>query len=632
MGVMPRLPPLPALAFGPDGAPRALAEDDVYFSAADGLEETRAVFHAGCGLPDAWAGRQRFAIGELGFGTGLNALATLALWRETRPAGAVLHFVSVEARLMPSGDAARALAAFAPISDLATRLVARWPQRVAGVQRIWFADLGFCLTLHVGEAETKLAAMAEPMDAWFLDGFAPARNPAMWSDAVLRHVARLTRPGGRVATYTVAGAVRRGLAAQGFAVEKKPGFGAKRERLEAVRGPDAPSGRMSLFPEQPARGATSALVIGGGIAGAAMADALHRRGLAVTLFDDDACGQTKASNNPAALVMPRLDRGDTPAARFLRDAYLAALARLGELGPEAFMPTGVWEPARDELDRLRLANFAADPPLPPALLEVREGGLWHHRAGVVQPAAVVEALGASAARRPEHVASIAPCDAGWVAHGAAGEALAAAAICIVASGPALAAFGQTRFLPVGRGRGQISAAPSASPLGHPVAAGGYALPFGDQLVFGATHETLKEGEAPGPVTAQAHGANLSALEDLAPGLAQGLDETRLWGRVSVRPTTPDRLPIAGAVPDEAAYRATFAHLSTGAPARTLEAAPQHAGLYVLGGLGSRGFTTAFLCAEIVASAALGEPAPTDRGGWGAVQPARFLIRALKRGR
>ena len=627
---MPRLPPDPALAFGPDGAPRALAEDDVYFSAANGLAETIAVFHAGCDLPAAWSGRAQFALGELGFGTGLNALATWALWRRTRDPGAILHFVSVEGRPMPAEAAAQALAAFPDLSPLSAELIARWPVRAAGAQRLWFAEDGFCLTLLTGEAETMLAGMTEPVDAWFLDGFAPARNPSMWSEAVLGHVARLTRAGGRAATYSVAGAVRRGLAIHAFTVQKQCGFGAKRERLEAVKtAPPAP--RASLFPEAPTPHARSALVIGGGVAGAAMADAFARRGLAVTLFDDDPCGQTKASNNPAALVMPRLDRGDTPAARFLQDAYLAALARLSALGPEAFEPCGVWEPAQDEADARRLADFAADPPLPPALLAVRADGLWHAGAGVAHPAAVVAALRAGATRRPERVAALIRAGQDWIALADDGRRLAAAPLCVVANGPALAAFDQTRFLPIARGRGQISAGPTKALPPHPSAAGGYVLPYGDQLLFGATHETLAPGEAAGPVSQAAHAANLAGLAALAPALAEGLDASQLWGRVSIRPTTPDRLPIAGAIPDEAAYRAAFASLAHGATPRESAPAPQQEGLYALGGLGSRGFTTAFLCAEIVASAALGEPAPTDRAAWEAVQPARFLIRALKRG-
>jgi tRNA 5-methylaminomethyl-2-thiouridine biosynthesis bifunctional protein len=627
---MPRLPPDPALAFGPDGAPRALAEDDVYFSAANGLAETIAVFHAGCDLPAAWAGGAQFAIGELGFGTGLNALATRALWRRTRAPGAILHFVSVEGRPMPAQAAARALAAFPDLSPLSEELIARWPFRAAGAQRLWFAEDGFCLTILIGEVETMLSGRTEPMDAWFLDGFAPARNPSMWSDAVLGQVARLTKAGGRAATYTVAGAVRRGLAAHAFSVLKQRGFGSKRERLEAVKTAPPPP-RASLFPEAPTPHARSALVIGGGVAGAAMADAFARRGLAVTLFDDDPCGQTKSSHNPAALVMPRLDRGETPAARFLREAYLAALARLTALGPEAFEPCGVWEPAQDAADVQRLADFAADPPLPPALLEVRADGLWHAGAGVAYPAAVVAALRVHATRRPERVAALIREGEDWIAAGDDGQRLAAAPLCVVASGPALAAFEQARFLPIARGRGQISAGPTSAPPKHPSAAGGYVLPFGDQLLFGATHETLAPGEVAGPVSPAAHAANLAELAALAPGLAEGLKPSQLWGRVSIRPTTPDRMPIAGPIPDEPAYRAAFASLAHGAIPREAEPAPQHEGLHALGGLGSRGFTTAFLCAEIVASAALGEPAPTDRAAWEAVQPTRFLIRALKRG-
>ncbi|MGZ3378405.1 MAG: tRNA (5-methylaminomethyl-2-thiouridine)(34)-methyltransferase MnmD, partial [Phenylobacterium sp.] len=194
-----------------DGQPRSRLYDDVYFSAEDGLAEARAVFLQGCRLPDAWAGRDRFTVGELGFGTGLNVLALVDLWARTRPPGARLHVFSVEAHPLSADDARRALAHWPELSGLAARLTAQWPGQAKGPHRVEFRDLGVILDVAVGEAGEALAGWSGRADAWFLDGFAPARNPAMWSEAVLAGVARRSAPGARAATFTVAGSVRRGL-------------------------------------------------------------------------------------------------------------------------------------------------------------------------------------------------------------------------------------------------------------------------------------------------------------------------------------------------------------------------------------------------------------------------------------
>ena len=226
--------------WGADGVPRSRLFDDVYYSTADGLAESRAVFLAGCDLPEAWRGRERFVVGELGFGSGLNIMALLALWRETRDPGARLHIFSVEAFPMPAEDARRALGAWPELGDLAETLLDQWPRRAHGFHRIDFDAVGATLDLAIMDVGEALAGWSGAADAWFLDGFSPARNPAMWTAQVLTAVAASSAPGARAATFTVAGVVRRGLAAAGFVVEKRPGFGRKSERLEA-RLPGSPS-------------------------------------------------------------------------------------------------------------------------------------------------------------------------------------------------------------------------------------------------------------------------------------------------------------------------------------------------------------------------------------------------------
>ena len=200
--------------------------DDPYYSLEDGLAETRHTFLSGNGLPERL--RDGFHVAELGVGTGLNLLA---LARMAEAAGVVLRYTGFEAFPLARADIARALVPFAELAPLADALVAAW--RPGGMT----ARIGpVTARVIVGDARVTLPCWEGRADAWFLDGFAPARNPELWEPALMREVARHTAPGGTVATYTAAGHVRRALAAAGFAVERVPGHGRKRHMSRGVLG------------------------------------------------------------------------------------------------------------------------------------------------------------------------------------------------------------------------------------------------------------------------------------------------------------------------------------------------------------------------------------------------------------
>ena len=230
----------PRLTWTDDDEPRSGRFGDVYFSRDDGLAETRTVFLQGCGLPEAWTDRQAFTVAELGFGTGLNIVALLDLWRRTRPVGGRLHIFSIEGFPLTVQEAARALSAWPELAQAAAPLIEAWPAGTPGFHRIDLPMFDAVLDLAIGDAAWALAQWSGQADAWFLDGFSPALNPGMWSDEVLDGVAARSAPGARLATFTVAGSVRRGLAERGFVVDKRPGHGRKRERLEARLPGEAP--------------------------------------------------------------------------------------------------------------------------------------------------------------------------------------------------------------------------------------------------------------------------------------------------------------------------------------------------------------------------------------------------------
>ncbi|MEM6677045.1 MAG: tRNA (5-methylaminomethyl-2-thiouridine)(34)-methyltransferase MnmD [Pseudomonadota bacterium] len=220
---------------------------DPYYARSDGLAETRYVYLDGNDLPRRWRalaggalvepGAAVFRIGELGFGTGLAVLAAWALWRSVMPAEAVLAVTSFEAAPLPQAAMRKALGAWPELDPLAQALLEEWPE-APGRADIARALPGLTLEIRLGDARDRVPAWAEggaQMDAWFLDGFAPARNPAMWEPALLATVAQATRPGGTMTTYSAAGRVRRALVQAGLEVARRPGFGVKREMLTAKR-------------------------------------------------------------------------------------------------------------------------------------------------------------------------------------------------------------------------------------------------------------------------------------------------------------------------------------------------------------------------------------------------------------
>ncbi|HZV84458.1 MAG TPA: FAD-dependent 5-carboxymethylaminomethyl-2-thiouridine(34) oxidoreductase MnmC [Brevundimonas sp.] len=583
----------PQLVWTADGAPRSGRFGDVYFSREDGLAESRAVFLTGCGLPKAWAGRARFTVAELGFGTGLNIAALLDLWRAHRPAGGRLHVFSIEGFPLRREEAARALSAWPELAGPASALLAAWPEPTLGFHRLDLPGFDAVVDIAVGDVESALARWSGRADAWFLDGFAPSANPEMWSDAVLDAIAARSALGARLATFTVAGSVRRGLVARGFAVEKRPGHGRKRERLEAMLpGGGAPGVR-------PARVA----IIGAGIAGAALARAFAALGVEAVVVEAETPG-AGASGFPAALVTPRLDAGDEGIAVL----HAQALERAGTLyaaTPDAVVARGVLQLEQTPRDGRRFGKVAAQSFWPEGAMTALEpqdcadrlvepvpvGGLWMRDALTLRPAAVLSAWLAQVGRVSAQVEGLARDGDGWRLLDGEGGTFLEADIVVIASGWGAAVLSPA--LPLSPVRGQADWVDEGD--GPATAWGGYVAPMGPGLLFGATHD---RGESGGGPTAEASDRNLATLKARLPGMADALSRRRdIRSRTAVRATTPDRLPLAGAMGETS--------------------------LYLLGGLGSRGFCLAPLLAEHVAALATGAPSPLPADLAARVDPGRF---------
>ena len=636
-----------------DGSLLAPDFGDTYASRAGALAQSRAVFLAGCDLPARLTGRSHTVL-ETGFGTGLNALALAQMQAElpldgthvlsgTISSGAHvsdastadachIHYVGIEAHPLSREDLAAALAPFDELAPWREALLAAWPLPMQGFYRIPLGER-FTLTLVFDEVLAALQALECGADSVFLDGFAPDRNPAMWRPEVLSEVVAHCHPEARIASWCVAGDVRRALESAGCQVERKPGFAAKRERLEAVVQRSAPSVVMAQVHElavadapigalPPARDSTAsagpparALVIGAGIAGAGAAVALAARGIAVTVIEADAPA-SGASGNPLGVVRPEPSGIDHPISALTAWSTRWLEGWLERQGPgsEAVRHErcGALRLPRDDKHARRLREHAEAAPaewmhwMPAEQAMARTGqavagdGVWIEDGLSVVPGDLVrQMLTVSGAKLVRGEVQRVECQPA-VGHLPAEEPVwrvtladgSSSAWPLVIVANAFGVSGHLR-LPLRHVRGQLSwaEADAGRPLDAIVCREGYVTPALDgRHIVGATFQRDDADLAPRDEDDE---TNRWRLGRLVPGWG---DQPLTSARVSVRAATPDRLPLVGAL------------------------AP---GLFASLGHGSRGLTCAPLCGELLASMVCGEPLPLPRDLVRRLDPLRF---------
>lgn len=653
------------------GQAYAPAFGDIYHPRDGEFAQARHVFLHGNGLPGRWAGRDRFVILETGFGLGNNFLATWQAWRDDPARCGRLHFISLEKHPPRRELLAQAHAATSEPA-LAAALQAAWPPLVHGLHRLAFEGGRVELLLALGDAGTWLPEIVAQVDAFYLDGFSPARNPALWQTPLFKACAGRAAPGATAATWSLARSVREGLQAAGFEWQAAPGFGGRRSMTTARLRP------LPRRPQPPGRRAApacrKAVVIGAGLAGAAVAQALAAQGLAVTVLEQHPGPAAEASGNPAGLFHGVVHPQDGVHAQWLRAAALAAeccYRPLVQSGQVTGQIDGLLRGAGsvDGLQRLQAAQA-----LPPDWVQAcsveeasRRAGCpvataaWYLPGGgwLSPPELVRHWLGGPGLtlRTAAPVAKLQPHEGGWQALDAAGRLLAQGDVMVLAN-----AAGAARLLhpwtdtatswPLQRSRGQLTHLPP--PLAQawarprlPLASGSYlvGLPdsLGGGLLCGATSQPGDEEPALRP---EDHLSNLAQVSSLTGGSVPLLDmaeAARLPGRVGWRLATADRLPLVGPVPGRLALERSTAESTTAQAPRGLEAAvrllgqeqPRHVdrlpGLYVMTALGSRGITWAPLLSQLLAAWVVGAPLPVPASLVDAVDPARFVSRAVRRG-
>ncbi|TBU73421.1 bifunctional tRNA (5-methylaminomethyl-2-thiouridine)(34)-methyltransferase MnmD/FAD-dependent 5-carboxymethylaminomethyl-2-thiouridine(34) oxidoreductase MnmC [Pseudomonas daroniae] len=637
------------------GQPTSRQYADVYFSRDNGLEETRYVFLSNNDLPQRFAALgpgEQLVIGETGFGTGMNFLCAWELFEQQAPAGARLHFVSVEKHPLTRADLQRALALWPSLQRYSEQLLDGYVGLNPGFQRQVFDAGRVVLTLLIGDAQAMLPQLDARIDAWFLDGFAPSKNPEMWTPELFAQLARLSTPQTTLGTFTATGYVRRALNEAGFQMKRVPGLGKKWEVMRGTFGAAANTSSKPWFARPAYRPAERrALVIGAGLAGCATAASLAARGWLVDLLERHAAIAMEASGNPQGVLYLKLSAHGTALSRLIVDGfgYTRRLLERLQKGQD-WDNCGVLQLAFDDREAQRQTKLAAA--FPETLLTrvdrqqaefeagiaLESGGLFYPDAGWVHPPALCQHLIAHPnvhLHGCQHALQLKRVNGEWQAW--SGEQLIASAAVVVLCGAAdITRFEQSAQLPLKRIRGQISRLPASresAALRTVVCAEGYVAPVRDgEHTLGASFNFDSDDLTP---SGAEHASNLDLLRDISTDLAERLQvdtlaPDTLQGRAAFRCTSPDYLPIVGPLADTDAFAEAYAVLARDARQVPQIPCPWQEGLYINSGHGSRGLITAPLSGELIAAWLEGEPLPVPQDVAEACHPNRFMLRQLIR--
>lgn len=587
--------------------------EDIYFSSQDGLAETRLVFIAGNMIPERLLGRDHFVVAETGFGTGLNFLAMLAQLESLGDAAPHLHFISTEIAPLYADQITAALALWPEFDHLRAELTGKLPPRFPGPHRRHFLNGRVTLDLLYGDSIAMLEQADFKADAWFLDGFTPARNPLMWNDRLFSLIAEHAAPGGSLASFTAAGDVRRGLEKAGFEITRHDGYGNKRHRITGLfKGRVGDSLPVSgLGSEKPKRIA----IIGAGIAGASVAASLQRYGHDPLVLSAGSQPADGASGNIAAVQAPRLTATDQVAGRFSLTAWDYARYRARETGASLADETVLL--AHHEKEQRRQQKISElgwpedvfsmaerDQTAAVTGIHNEQRGMVFAEGGTVDPAAFVTAsLAGVELMLNTRVERIDLQQDEILIHHQNGHI--EADLVVFAAGYGLVDL-VGPYLPECRFQvtaGHVSHLDGASlGLRSGMSFGGYMARSGDgQIALGASFDHHDPAKPLPPLNEAQHQANLDLLPD---AVHAHLDQRQIiGGRTSLRLASPDRQPIAGKLSEK---------------------------LYVLAGLGARGMVTAPLLGEHIASLILGLPSPLGHAMQKLVDPHRFSQRAARR--
>ena len=605
---------------------------DVYFSKANGLLETRHVFLNGNDLSERLAqlaDSEQFIVGETGFGTGLNFLALWQLWQNVRPNNnSRLHFISVEKYPLSKADLARALATWDELASFSKRLIESYPFALAGCHRLRFDDERISLDVWFGDASEcfPLIQNNHPINAWFLDGFAPSCNPELWQEQIFKHIMRLSAQGTTFASFSVAGVLKRALQSYGVEITRPKGFGHKREMLKAIWKNtedriQTPNQAKSNHQHNTLK---KVAIIGAGIAGLTTAWTLAQRGIAVTLYEQEQ-PLAGGSGNPLAMLNPKLCPMDKVATHLMTTSWQYALRFYQQF--DAFQAMQIEQTHDTNSNEKKINDVLALQDYPNDILEIIQSESGHHdtaqstillkQAGVISPHQFAEQVLAHPliSLIQKKVTQLEVCDDQKVhLYDQEGNKVEEFSDVIVCN-----AMDLNRLLPntpkLKPIRGQVTWTNiKGTDLNTPLendekntahSFGGYASFMHNnqtpKLIFGAS---FIPNDDQTDLRIEDHQHNFELLQEYQPKLAQRIsDNPQDWqGRASLRAQTADYLPFVG---------------------RYDRVSPN---IYLFAGLGSKGFLFAPLCAELIVSQMLNEALPVPSNLAYLLRPNRFKIK------
>ena len=670
--------------FNESGTPVADHFDDVYFSNDSGIDETQHVFVAGNDLAERWQQWRNptFVIAETGFGTGLNFLVAMRAFNEFRAANPDhplkrLYFITTEKFPLPQQDMQRALEAFPALKNEAQALASLYPMGLEGCHRLHFDNHSTTLDLWIGDVHELLPQWHSPVngliDAWFLDGFAPSKNPDMWTDALFSQMARLSKTGTTFGTFTAAGIVKRGLAGVGFTIKKRNGFGRKRDMLTGVFNQDnenvqhklrLPAGPYYRYANDSLDKTSKVAVVGSGLAAATACLALVKRGISTTLYFDGDTLASGASGNPQGGFYPQLHSEASIASRIQAHSFLYARqaydhtiehAKACGLADVAHDFCGVIQLSFNDKVAERQNKLAAADVWPEALIkpvnskEVSDianlalpySGLYIGLGGWLSPPQLVTAMIEEALQsgkltlKPNHT---------YVSHeavettkqqvrirfnldSAENEEVITADHLILALGAGAVNASDFDSLSLRPVRGQVEAIPTQMPieqLNTVLCHKGYMTPvFEGRHALGSTYV---KNDLSTDVRSDETEMNLATHEQALANtdIVQALQHDGK-ARAATRLGSPDHQPVVGALHNFDSLKEHYTMLGVGKPLTSAPVLPSSV-VSTLTCLGSRGLTTAPLMAEVLVSSLCKEPLPLSNDLLNAVNTSRFMTR------
>ncbi|PJZ68170.1 bifunctional tRNA (5-methylaminomethyl-2-thiouridine)(34)-methyltransferase MnmD/FAD-dependent 5-carboxymethylaminomethyl-2-thiouridine(34) oxidoreductase MnmC [Leptospira perolatii] len=663
-----------------NGTPVSKNFGDIYFSPENGLEETRHVFIDGNNLSDRLSlsndsNIPAFSILEIGFGTGLNFFATWKLWEELRIKSpfSLLKFVSYEMFPLTRDEIEKAISCFPELSGVLEKFLPTYTNLVAGCNSFLFEVDRICLHLWIGDARSLLPDSSGKFDCFFLDGFAPSKNPELWEEELLFQIGKLANKGATFSTFTVAKSVKDSLSKAGFQLEKKKGYGRKREMLcgkmlgEQAFGTSSAIGTNSkksavlknqfaypITKQAPPKKETPILIIGGGLAGASVARSLAIRGYSIIVIDANSPNQ--ASAIPKAISHPHLTKFPSPTSLWTLRALGHSLRRYPYLlQKEDFAISGTLQLETEECSWERLTQGASNHSLPieiaeelsdssqkSTLLSAKQRAMFFPSGFWTETPRLVENLfnHRNIQKSSCTVKEIRKEDSNWMVLDQNGVEIACGSALVLANSigiqKLLDSFLGESLFELSKVRGQLleiefskGAGPIESNIGtEPIhVAEHYLTPLCEgKRILGSTFDEFHLEENPRSEDTQ---ALLSFARNRFEGLnLESVQEIREV--VGIRSQTKDRFPILGPVPNPKQFKKIYT--GSGLPRnRNKEYEPMEPiqGLFVFGGLGSRGVLSSLIGGELLASVICNEPLPVENSLYSALDPARFLYRKIR---